>query len=432
MIRTKSKEFYNRAINVIPGGVTSSARRLDPVIIWEKGEGAYLWDLDGNKYIDYHGAWAPIILGYQNKYVVSKVIEAVKKYDLYGTGVTEPELRLSEKLVEHIPSAEKVLLTTSGSAATYNAIRAARAITGREKIIKFEGNYHGWHDYVLMNYSSKEGTTYVQNPESSGMLRETVNKTLICRINDLDNVKKTINKNKGDIAAIILEPIAHNMGCVVFTDDFLKQLRKICNDEKIILIFDEVITGFRVGLGGYQKICGVTPDITTLGKAIANGYPVAAVAGRKDIMDRFATNKGGDIAFGGTFNGHPIPAAAGVATIEILEKNGVYKHIFSMGERIRKGLKQIIDSLNVEAKVAGYGSVFVIYWGTREVTCYEDLFKADSKKSLDFRKNMIDEGHYFLPLSNKRALVTYSHTTEDIDRTLTAAEKVIKKMKIRF
>ena len=429
MIRTKCNEFHQRACKVIPGGVHSSARKNIAKMIWEKAKGAHLWDLDGNKYIDYHGSWAAVILGYRQKYIIEKVSEAVKKYDLYGSGVTEPEVKLAEKICMHVPSAEKVLLTTSGSAATYNAIRLSRAITGKTKIIKFEGTYHGWHDYVLMNYSSKEGTTYKNNPESKGMLSETVEQTLICRINDIENVKKTIEECDNNVAAIILEPIAHNMGSVLFKKEFLQKLRSICNQKGIILIFDEVITGFRVGLGGYQKICGVTPDITTLGKAVANGYPIAAIAGKNKIMNRFATNPSGDVAFGGTYNGSPIAAAAGIATIEMLEKEGVYEHIFTLGERMRTGLKQIAESLSIDVSVAGFGSVFVVYWGSGDVDCYEDIFKMSAEKSVAFRKNMIDRGHFFLPISNKRAVISHSHSTNDIDQTLEAAEKAMKELR---
>jgi glutamate-1-semialdehyde 2,1-aminomutase len=221
MTKNAGDVLVERAKKVIPGGVNSAARKLDPFIVWEKGEGAYLWDVNGKRYIDYHGAWGPVILGYNNKYLREALVDSMDKYDLYGSGVTEIEIEFAEKICRHIPSAEKVLACTSGSEATYHAIRVSRAYTNRQKIIKFQGCFHGWHDYVLRNALSKPDMIYRRDPGSAGMLDEAIDNTLVCRLNDLDDVEKTCKKHKGQIAAIIIEPLAFNIGCVLLENDFL-------------------------------------------------------------------------------------------------------------------------------------------------------------------------------------------------------------------
>jgi glutamate-1-semialdehyde 2,1-aminomutase len=420
------EDMIRRAKKVIPGGVNSGIRNSEPFMVWKSGKGAYLFDWDDKKYIDYNAAWGVNILGYNYDGVDNAVKEAVGKYGLYGMGTTEIEIELAERIHKYVPSAEKVLVTNSGSEATYHAVRVARAHTGREKIIKLQGGFHGWHDYVLVNCYSPKELLYKRNPGSAGMLSAAIDSTLICRINDLDNVEKTVKENEGQIAAIIAEPIAHNIGCVQLEQEFLEGLRKLCDEHGIVLIYDEIITGFRVGMGGYQEICGVIPDLTTLGKAVANGYPIAILAGKQEIMDRFTTNPGGDVVFQGTYNASPLNLVAAIATIDILKDGKVFSHTYKLGDYFRKGLQEIFDRLGIEATMIGYGSISVPVWAKGPFRNHEEILKDNAAKSLEFRKKMIEKGHYFTPADLKRLVVCYSHTKDDLDETFQAAEEVLR------
>ncbi len=428
MDRTKSDALFERSRCVAPGGVHTAARRLDPAIAWERAEGAYIWDVDGNRYLDYHGAWGPIILGHRHPYVTQKATEAVRRWDLFGTGTTALEVELAEAICRHVPSAEQVLLCNTGSAATFHAVRVARAYTGRSKVIKFQGCFHGWHDYLLRNCLSAPERVYERDPGSAGMLDAAVDETLVCRLNDLEDVERTCREHEGQVACMILEPLCHNIGCVVLTDEFLQGLRRLCDAYGIVLVFDEVVTGFRVHLGGYQAACGVRPDLTTLGKAMANGWPIAALAGRREILERFNTHPQGDVFFAGTYNAHPAAAAAALATLETLEREPVYEHIFGLGERMRRDLGEVVDRLGLPATVVGYGSVFLLYWGDGPFTCYEDLLRLDASRDLALRRGMIERGHYFVPVHLKRILFTYAHTEEDRLATLQAAETELERI----
>lgn len=425
----KNNIIFKKAEKVIPGGVNSGARKLDPKISVAKGDGAYFWDMEGNKYIDFHGAWGPIILGYNYPYLIDKVIKAVKEYDLYGIGVTDIEVEFAKRILKHYPSADMILACTSGTEATMHAIRVSRAVTKRKKIIKFQGCFNGGNDYVLRNALSKPDMLYKRDVMSEGMLDEVIDSTLICKLNDLDNVERTIKDNPENIAAIILEPLAYNIGCVLLKDDFLRGLRRLCDKHGIILIFDEIVTGFRVNIGGWQAVCGVKPDLTTLGKAMANGYPIAALLGSKKIMERFTTNIEGDVFFQGTYNGHPVPIAASLATLDVLENENVYEHIFELGSTMREELQNIIDGLCLDATVVGYGSIFLIYWGKGPFRSYEDVVNLENTKDLFFRREMIKKGFYFVPYSLKRCLFTYSHTKEDMYLALEAAKDILIKIK---
>src|SRR5687768_14971856 len=277
---TASEQLLDQAAEVIPGGVNTCRRRSEPRLCFQRGEGAYLWDLEGRLYVDYHAAYGAIFLGHSHPAVNERVARAVRDTVLFGVGVTAAEVALARKIVEHVPSAAQVVVCNSGSEATYHALRLARGVTGREKIVKFQGCYNGFHDYVLRNVLSEPGLVGRRDPQSKGMLEAAVDATLVCRFNDLDDVEATVRAHPDAIAAVIGEPVAHNSPGLVPRPGFLEGLRDLCDREGIVLVFDEVITGFRHELGGFQGICGVTPDLTTLGKAIANGYPLAAVAGR--------------------------------------------------------------------------------------------------------------------------------------------------------
>lgn len=422
------EELIARAKQVVPGGVHSAIRKIEPYTAWKTGKGAYLWDVEGNRFVDYNAAWGTVILGYSYPEVKNAVMNAVENYDLYGGSTTELEVEFAERICRHVPCIDKLLACTSGSEATFHAIRVSRAYTGRQKIIKFQGGFHGWHDYVLMNNYGAAERMYTRDPGSKGMLDAAVDSTLICRLNDLENVEEMVRKNQDQVAAIIIEPIVHNLGSVVMEDEFLKGLRRICDQNGIVLIFDEVITGFRVGMGGYQAICNVMPDLTTMGKALANGYPVAIVGGKQEIMDRFNTTKTGDVSFQGTFNAHPTVLAAAIATMDVLEKDHVHDYLFKMGDYLRNGLQAIFDRLGIEATMLGYGSIMVPLWTHGPFKCQEDLMRADAVKSVSFRKAMIEKGFYLPPAEPKRVVVSYSHTQADLDDTLQAAEEVLKQM----
>lgn len=428
MLNTKSKELYEEAKRHTPGGVHTSIRNVDPHLIFTKAEGAYIYDADGNKYVDYQAAFGPYILGHNYKKVNERVIEALSITDLYGVGTTNLEIKCAGEITKNVPSADQVLFCNSGSEATYHAIRLSRAVTNRTKLIKFQGCYHGWHDYVARNMLSAPDMIGKRDPGSAGMLDEAIDNTLICTFNDLDDVENTFNKNKNEIAAIIVEPIPHNIGCIMPEEGFLQGLRDLCDKQGALLIFDEVITGFRHDLGGFQKIAGVTPDLTTMGKAMANGFPMAAVAGKKEYMERFNTNPGGDVWFAGTFNGHAIGTSATIATMEVMETEPVHNHIFDLGDRMRNGIQEIHERLGVKAYVAGFGSVWTTYFMDFEPKNYTDLMKNDAEMYVTYRKKLIERGFFKMPMNIKRNHISYSHTKEDIDNTLQAIEDVLKEL----
>ena len=424
----QSEALYEQANRFTPGGVHTSIRNVVPRLVFKKAEGAYIYDADGNRYLDFQAAFGPFVLGHCHPYVTGKVVEAIQRTDLYGIGSTDLEIELAEKICKHVPSAEKVLFCNSGSEATYHAIRLSRAVTGRPKLIKFQGCYHGWHDYVARNMLSAPDMIGKRDPGSAGMMEEAIDNTLICTYNDLDDVERTFKENAGEVAALIVEPIPHNIGCVMPQPGFLQGLQQLCRQYGAILIFDEVITGFRHGIGGYQKVAGVTPDLTTMGKAMANGFPIAAIAGRKDLMDRFNTVPGGDVWFAGTYNGHAVGTAASIATLELMENEPVHDHIFALGERMRSGIRGILDRLGIVGYVAGFGSVWTTYFMDREPLNYTDLMDNDAAFYVEYRKRLIERGILKMPMNLKRNHISYSHTAEDVDYTLQQVEDILKEM----
>src|SRR6478609_10324690 len=322
---SRSQALHQRARAVIPGGVSSAQRSIAGLesLAVAGTSGAYFTDADGKRYLDFHAAFGPHVLGHANPDVDRAFFAAAQTVDLMGVGVTEQEILLAEKITEVVPSVERVFLTSSGSEATFYALRLARAATGRRRVIKFQGCYHGWHDSVAMNVISTADRVGRRDPIGAGMFPEVIDATSVCRFNDLADVEQAVDEHGGDVAAIIVEPIPHNIGTVLPQPGFLEALRALCDRNGIVLIFDEVITGFRHHLGGYQAICGVMPDLTTLGKAIANGFPIAAIAGRREHMEHFNTNPAGDVHFGGTYNGNAVGVEAALATIERLERGDV-------------------------------------------------------------------------------------------------------------
>jgi glutamate-1-semialdehyde 2,1-aminomutase len=423
---SRSAAIARRAERVVPGGVNTGMRALDPPLAFTRANGQYLWDADGNRYVDFHAAFGPIILGHADPEVSDAVTRAVDTVDLVGVGVSDLEAMVAEKIVLHVPSADKVLFCNSGSEATFHAIRLARAATGRRLVIKFQGCYHGWHDYTAANVISSAERVGSLDPISAGVSEAALNELVVLPFNDIEAFERAARGLADRLAAVILEPIVHTIGCVVASDEFLQTLRRITSDVGAVLIFDEVVTGFRHHIGGYQAICGVTPDVTTLGKAIANGYPLAAVAGRADLMDRFSTRPGGDVFFGGTFNGHPVGLAAALTTIERLEDGSIHRRLFRLGERMRAGLVEITTRLGVEAQPTSFGSVFVCYFAPRPVRSFDDALSNDAQRYVAFHRGMIERGFFMLPLNLKRNHLSAAHTDVDVDSALQAAEDTLR------
>lgn len=425
----KSKSLTERATRVIPGGVNSATRRLSQPYAWEWAQGAQIRDVDGNTYLDYHAAFGPIVLGHNDPTVNAAVAKALTGPDMVGVGITEQEIALAEKVAQHVPSAEMALAFSSGSEATYMAVRLARGVTGREKLIKFQGTFHGWHDYLLMNIASPADKIGKKDPGSAGQLADAIDNTIIVPFNDLAATEQAILDHPGQIAAIFMEAIPHNIGCVLPRQDFVEGLRRLCDQHGIVLVFDEVITGFRHGLGGYQSVLGVKPDISTFAKAIANGYPCAIIAGKRELMLQFSTAPGGKVFVGGTYNGHPVGSAAALATIAALEDGSIYERTFRLGDRMRSGLAEIAGRLGIEMVSAGFGSVFTPYFMSGKVERYEDLLANDTARDVGFRQGMCERGIFMLPMPIKRNHISAAHTDADIDRTLETAEIVMKTLR---
>src|SRR5262245_58163847 len=425
MATTKS-DLAARAAAVIPGGVNSGQRRVPGLeeLVIAATSGSTFTDGDGNTYTDYHAAFGPPLLGHNDPDIDAAVAATARTTGLMGVGVSQVEVELAERLVELVPSVEQVLLTETGSEATFHAIRVARAATGRRHIVKFQGCYHGWHDSVALNVISLPERVGSRDPLSQGGIPEVTEATIVCRFNDADDVERALREH--DVAAIILEPIPHNIGAVLPQPGFLERLRELCDARGTVLIFDEVITGFRHALGGFQSIAGVTPDLTTLGKAMGNGWPVSALAGKAELMEMFSTTPGRPAFFAGTFNGHPPTAAAALATIDKLQREPVHEHVFRLGERTRQGLRELYARLGVPVHVSGFGSVFVTYFLEGTPVSYDDLLANDVDLFVGYRRELMNHRVFELPLNLKRSHFSYAHTDDDVDRLLEATEEAVK------
>ena len=415
---TNNETIAARAEAVIPGGLLSPSRRLGAPIAFARAEGPYLYDADGNRYTDYHCAFGANVLGHRPPAVAAAIAKTGENLDLIGAGVLELEVEVAELLVNAIPCADQVAFCSSGSEATYHALRLARAYTGRKQIIKFQGGYHGWHDYVAMNGQSSRQMLGSYDPMSDGMLFDAARHTAILPYNDAGAVEDYIRKNPGEVAAIIVEPIAHNMGAVIAETQFLADLRRITAEHGVVLIFDEVITGFRHALGGYQSIVGVTPDLATFGKAATSGYPIGLVAGRREIMERVGRTGEGAVFMGGTFNGTPSSMAAVKATIEELARPGVYERLFELGAYLRGEIDGIIARHGLKAQAAGFGSVWLVYFFDGAFRDYTDLLRNDNDLDMHFRRALIAGRQVFQPLQLKRLYLSLSHDRAVLDDTL--------------
>jgi glutamate-1-semialdehyde 2,1-aminomutase len=413
-----------RANAVIPGGLLSPSRRLGHPYVFVRASGAYLEDADGHVHIDYHGAFGANVLGHCHPAVRARVAGVAERVDLVGAGTMDLEIEAAEALVAAIPCADQVAFCNSGSEATYHALRLARAATGRTKIIKFQGGYHGWHDYVAMNVQSSREAMRGYDPISAGVLRDAARHTLILPYNDADAVEACL-KTHGDVAAVIVEPIAHNMGSVIGETRFLEDLRRLTQEYGVVLIFDEVITGFRHALGGYQSLIGVTPDLATFGKAAASGYPIGIVAGRRGLMERAGRTGSGAVFIGGTFNGTPASLAATLATLAELSKPGAYERLFALGNYLRTQLDAIFARLGLAGQAAGFGSVWLPYFFAGPYRAYADLLRNDMALDQAFRDEMVARRYISQPVPLKRLYLSLSHTRPIVDKTLDDIETIL-------
>ena len=423
-VGAKSTQAFERACSLMPGGVNSPARAFGAVggtpLFIDRADGPFLYDIDGRKFIDYIGSWGPMIIGHKHPTVVEAVRKAIERGTSYGAP-TEAESRLAQQIVDAVPSVEKLRLVNSGTEATMSAIRVARGATGRDKIIKFSGNYHGHVDSLLVAAGSAAATLGV--PDSPGVTPGAGGDTIVLQYNDVAGVENAFAQHAGQIACVILEPVVGNMGCVSPTEPFLNSLRSETAKDGAILIFDEVMTGFRVAFGGAQERFGITPDMTTLGKIVGGGLPLGAYGGRADIMDNVLP--AGKVFQAGTLSGNPIAVAAGSATLEVLKQDPPYEFLESLGARLASGLDQAASDAGVPHVVQRVGSMMTLFFNPDPVHCWSDADKCDREAFGRYFWGMIAEGVY-MPCSQFEALFFSSkHTEEMIDETISAARKVL-------
>lgn len=421
----RSRALMERARRLIPGGVNSPVRAFNavggnpPVIA--RGKGSKIYDADGNEYIDYVLSWGPLILGHADDRVLAALADAAGRGTSFGAP-TELEIDLAERVQRFVPSVERVRFVSSGTEACMSAIRLARGFTGREKILKFEGCYHGCGDSFLVEAGSGVATLGI--PGTPGVTEGTAADTLNAPYNDLAAVEDLLNAHAGGVAAIIVEPVAGNMGCVPPAEGFLEGLRAACDRAGCLLIFDEVMTGFRVSRGGAQEKFGIRPDLTCLGKVIGGGLPVAAYGGRRDVMDKVAPV--GPVYQAGTLSGNPLAMAAGIATLDILQGEGVYERLEKTGTQLETGLRECAERVGVPLRVYRAGSMFCAYFTENEVTNFAEAAAADRQKFVQYFWGMLGRGVYIAPSPFEAGFLSIAHTPEDVDRTLTAAEEAMR------
>ena len=420
MGREKSHEIFSKAKRLMPGGVNSPARAFGGVggepVVFERGEGAYLVDVDGNRYVDYIGSWGPMILGHAHPKVTEAIQSALRRGTSFGAP-TEAENVLAELIIDAVPSTERVRLVNSGTEATMSAIRLARGYTDREVIVKFAGNYHGHVDSLLVAAGSSAATLSV--PDSPGVTAGTSQDTLILAYNDVAGLEAAFNEHGARIAAVILEPVVGNMGCVPATPEFLAALRKVTANQGSVLIFDEVMTGFRVAYGGAQSLFGITPDLTTFGKIVGGGMPIGAYGGKAEIMDQVLP--AGKVFQAGTLSGNPIATASGIATLQVLKDEDPYSRLDSLAARLAQGLDEAATAVDVPHTVRRVGSMMTLFFNPEPVADWDGAAKCDTGKFAKYFWGMIENGVY-LPCSQFEALfVSAAHTEQDIDQTCEAA-----------
>ncbi|WP_082233692.1 glutamate-1-semialdehyde 2,1-aminomutase [Halobacillus massiliensis] len=422
----RSIDAYKKAVNYMPGGVNSPVRafksvKMDPIFM-ERGKGSKIYDIDGNEYIDYVLSWGPLILGHAD----DRVVEALKKTTESGTSFgapTEIENELAELVIDRVPSIEMLRMVNSGTEATMSALRVARGYTGRDKILKFEGNYHGHGDSLLIKAGS--GVATLGLPDSPGVPESIAKNTITVPYNDIESVRYVFENYGDDLAAVIIEPVSGNMGVVPPEEQFLQDLRQITKDNGTVLIFDEVMTGFRVGYNSAQGHFGVTPDMTCLGKVIGGGLPVGAYGGKKEIMERVAPV--GDIYQAGTLSGNPLAMTAGYETLKAMDEEA-YEQINKKVDRLIQGYKRAAEKYNIPLMVNRAGSMVGVFFTDQPVSNFETANASDLERFAAYYQGMIQEGIFLPPSQFEGIFLSASHTDEDIEATIEAVEKVFQNL----
>lgn len=425
---SKSESLFSQAQALIPGGVNSPVRAFSGVggvpLFIERADGAFLFDADGKAYIDYVGSWGPMVLGHNNADIRNAVIEAAQRGLSFGAP-TEMEVKMAELVTDLVPSMDMVRMVNSGTEATMSAIRLARGFTHRDKIIKFEGCYHGHADCLLVKAGS--GALTLGQPNSPGVPADFAKHTLTCTYNDLDSVRTVFEQYPDDVACIIVEPVAGNMNCVPPLPEFLPGLRALCDEFGALLIIDEVMTGFRVALGGAQEHYNVMPDLTCLGKIIGGGMPVGAFGGRREVMDALAPT--GPVYQAGTLSGNPIAMAAGIACLTQVSQPGVHQTLTELTTRLAEGLVDAAQKENIPFVVNHVGGMFGLFFTDAEtVTSYQDVMKCNVERFKKFFHLMLEEGVYLAPSAFEAGFMSLAHTQEDIQRTIDAARRCFAKL----
>jgi glutamate-1-semialdehyde 2,1-aminomutase len=426
--RDRSTRLFEKARKLLPGGVNSPVRAFKAVggspLFIQKAKGSKIWDVDGNKYIDFVCSWGPLILGHAHP----RVLEAIRKAASRGTSFgasTELELKLAELITKAMPSVEMVRMVNSGTEATMSALRLARAFTGRSKVIKFEGCYHGHADSFLIRAGS--GAMTLGIPDSPGVPRSVAADTLTARYNDLESVHRLVDRHHRDVAAVIVEPMAGNMGLVLPQEGFLQRLRTLCTKHKILLIFDEVITGFRVAFGGAQELFGIRSDLTTLGKVIGGGLPVGAYGGKREIMEMVAPS--GPMYQAGTLSGNPLAVAAGYETLKILsERRDLYEDLDRKGEQLAQEVRNVIRDDRLPLHLNRIGSMFTLFFTEEEVTDYESARSSDTKLFGEYFRRMLDQGVYLPSSQFETSFLSTAHSEADIEETTAASVRALKEI----
>ncbi len=422
---TKSVEIFTAAQQLMPGGVNSPVRAFKSVggqpIVFDRVKGAYAWDVDGNQYIDYVGSWGPAICGHAHPEVIEALREALDKGTSFGAPC-ELENILAQMVIDAVPSVEMVRFVNSGTEACMAVLRLMRAYTQRDKVVKFEGCYHGHADMFLVKAGS--GVATLGLPDSPGVPKSTTANTLTVPYNDLEAVKELFNQYPGEIAGVILEPVVGNSGFILPDAGFLEGLREITQDHDALLMFDEVMTGFRIAYGGAQEKFGVTPDLTTLGKVIGGGLPVGAYGGRRDIMEMVAP--AGPMYQAGTLSGNPLAMTAGIKTLEIMSRPGTYDQLDQLTRRLSEGLLAIAQETGHQAVGGSLSAMFGMFFTGQPVRNYDDAKTSDLQKFSRFYRGMLEQGVYLAPSQFEAGFTSLAHTDADVDRTLEAARTVLK------
>ncbi len=415
-----SKKLFDKAKALLPGGVSSPVRAIKPYPFYTKfAKGSKIYDVDGNGYIDYCMAYGPLILGHAHPAIKRAIVNQLDNGWLYGTPI-EQEITLAKRITEYYPSIDMVRFVNTGTEATMGAIRAARGFTGKSGIIKIEGGFHGAHDAVLVKAGSGAATTGV--PDSLGIPADFTKHTLQVPFNDIDAMADVMDAYD-DIAAVIMEPVMGNVGPILPEKGYLREVRTLTEKNGIVLIFDEVITGFRLSMGGAQEYYGVTPDMTTLGKILGGGLPIGVIGGKKDIMENISP--AGGVYQAGTFNGNPLSLTVGLVTMDILKQDNVHKEINRTGDSLRAQLEDVIADLHLDYSVTGIGSMFEVFFRT-EVRNYQDAMKCDKVGYLDFFHRMLKSGIFLPPSQFETNFVSYAHTPDDIQKTIEAYRENLK------